>query len=74
MYLLDSPRMFPEELHGKINEKIKRSADFCADQIDVITNFAVITNVVIRRAHCTTILVLLGCFTCYLLLCLLVIQ
>ena len=29
------------------------SADFCADQIDVITNFAVITNVVIKRAHCT---------------------
>ena len=26
-----------------------RSADFCADRIDVITNFAVITNVVIKR-------------------------
>ena len=27
----------------------KRSADFCADQIDVITNFAAITNVVVKR-------------------------
>ena len=33
--------------------KNARSADFCADQIDVITNFAVITNVVIKRVHCT---------------------
>ena len=32
-----------------------RSADFCADRIDVITNFAVITNVVKKRAHCTKI-------------------
>ena len=31
--------------------KYARSADFCADRIDVITNFAVITNVVIRRLH-----------------------
>ena len=31
-----------------------RSADFCADQIDVITNFAVITNVIIKRVHCNT--------------------
>ena len=30
-----------------------RSADFCADRIDVITNFAVITNAVIKRVHCT---------------------
>ena len=28
------------------------SANFCADQVDVITNFVVITNVVIKRAHC----------------------
>ena len=27
----------------------KRSADCCVDRIDVITNFAVITNVVIKR-------------------------
>ena len=33
-------------------KKNARSADFCADQIDVITNFAVITNVVIKRVHC----------------------
>ena len=26
---------------------------FCADQIDITTNFAVITNVVIKRVHCT---------------------
>ena len=32
--------------------KKQRSADFCADQIDVIANFAVITNVVIKRVHC----------------------
>ena len=32
--------------------KNTRAADFCADQIDVITNFAVKTNVVIKRAHC----------------------
>ena len=34
--------------------KNTRSADFCADRIDVITNFAVITNVVIKRVHCIT--------------------
>ena len=32
--------------------KKRRSADFCADQIDAITNFAVITNVFIKRVHC----------------------
>ena len=32
--------------------KKRRSADFCADQIDVITDFAVITNVVIKRVNC----------------------
>ena len=29
--------------------KYTRSADICADQIKVIRNFAVITNVVIKR-------------------------
>ena len=33
--------------------KYTRSADFGADQIDVITNFIVITNVVIKRVHIT---------------------
>ena len=33
--------------------KNTRSADFCAAKVDVITNFAVITNVVIMRVHCT---------------------
>ena len=32
--------------------KKRRSAHFFADQIDVITNFAVKTNVVIKRVHC----------------------
>ena len=36
-------------------KKNTRSADFCADQIDIITNFAVITNVVIKRVHCMNI-------------------
>ena len=36
-------------------KKNTRSADFCADRIDVITNFAVITNVVIKRVHCKSI-------------------
>ena len=29
-----------------------QSTDLCADRIDVITNFAVIMNVVIKRVHC----------------------
>ena len=37
-----------------ISIKSTRSADFCAEQIDVITNFAVITNVVINSVHCST--------------------
>ena len=36
----------------KKKKKKKRSADFCADRIDDITNFAVMTNVVIKRVHC----------------------
>ena len=43
---------FPEEEHGNINKNNTRSIAFCADQIGVITNFAVITNVVIKRVHC----------------------
>ena len=50
MYLLKSPRR--KKLHETANEKNTRSANFCADQIDVITKFAVITNVVIKRVHC----------------------
>ena len=38
-----------------ISIKNTRSADFCADQIHVITNFAVITNAVIKRVHSNTI-------------------
>ena len=33
--------------------KNTRSADFCADRIDVIMNLAVIANVVIKRVHCS---------------------
>ena len=32
--------------------KNTQTPDFCADQIDVTTNFAIITNVVIKRVHC----------------------
>ena len=32
--------------------KNTRSADVCANRIDVITNFAVIKNAVINRVHC----------------------
>ena len=34
-----------------ISMKKYTTADFCADQIDVIANFAVITNVVIKMVH-----------------------
>ena len=32
--------------------KNTRSADFCSDWIDVIKNFAILTNAVIKRVHC----------------------
>ena len=35
-------------------KKNTRSAHFRADQIDVLTNFAVITNAVIKRVHCNS--------------------
>ena len=35
-----------------LSMKNTRSADFCADRIDVITNLAVITNAVMKRVHC----------------------
>ena len=35
--------------------KKTRSADFCADRIDVITSLAVITNAIIKRVHCSWI-------------------
>ena len=59
MYLLESPRrgdsnkyptrMFSERITWDCQCK---NADFCADWIDVITNFAVITKAVIKRVHC----------------------
>ena len=36
-----------------LSMKNTRSADFCEGQINVITNNAVITNVVKKRVHCT---------------------
>ena len=70
MYLLDPPqrgdskkcprRMFSQRITRDCQQKYTRSADFCADRIDVITNvvvitnFAVITIVVIKRVHCTS--------------------
>ena len=61
MYLLESPRrgdsnkytkrIFSGRIKWEINEKNTRSADFCADQIDVITMFAGVPNVVIVRVH-----------------------
>ena len=35
-----------------ISMKNTRSADFCADQINVIKNIVVITNVILKRVHC----------------------
>ena len=35
-------------------KKKTQSAAFCADQIDVITNFAAIKNVVLKRVHYNT--------------------
>ena len=61
--MLESPRRgdsentqnvcFPEEKNGNINKNNTRSIAFCEDQINIMTNFAVITNVVIKRVHCT---------------------
>ena len=66
MYLLESPRrgdsnkktkrIFSGRIKWETNENKPRSADFCADRIEVITKFAVVTNVVIKRVHCKRIL------------------
>ena len=45
-------RMFSWRITWEYQWKNTRSADFFADQIDVITDFAVITNVVIKGVHC----------------------
>ena len=44
--------MFSLKNNVGLSMKNTRSTDFFADLIDVITNFAVITNVVIKRVHC----------------------
>ena len=61
VYLLASPwrgdsnkypkRMFSQRITWDCQWKNTRSADFCADRIDLITSFAVITNAVIKRVH-----------------------
>ena len=63
MYLLESPqrgdsnkyprRIFSKGITRDCQRKYTRSADFCAARIDVITNYAVITNVVIKRVQCS---------------------
>ena len=44
VYLLESPRPGDSEENMGISMKNTRSADCCADQIDVIKNLAVITK------------------------------
>ena len=41
----------PEEENGNINEKMLDPLIFVQKKIDVITNFAVIRNVVIKSVH-----------------------
>ena len=58
MHLLESPRQgdsnkYTKRMYMGISMKKTRSADFCADQIDIRMTFAVITNVVIMRVHFT---------------------
>ena len=65
MYLLESPRrgdsnkyterMFFLKHNMGISMKKYTIRYFCADQFDVITNFALITNVIAERVHCTCI-------------------
>ena len=62
MYLLELPRRgnsnkYPKRMislkkYGTVSEKNTQSAHFCADRIDVISSFAVITNAVVKRVHC----------------------
>ena len=37
---------------GNVNEKIHDPLIFCADQTDIILNFVVITNGVVKKAKC----------------------
>ena len=63
LYLLESPRqgdsykyqqsMFSLRITWDCHWKNIQSANFCTSRIDVITNFAVITNAVIKSDHCT---------------------
>ena len=42
--------------------KNTQSTDICADQIDIIPNFAVTTNIVIKRVHCIVDIVVMSVF------------
>ena len=61
MYLLESPHRGDSKKYTKrvflqnSNEKLHDPLIFLADQIDAIKNFAVITNVVTKRVHCSFI-------------------
>ena len=44
--------VFPKELQRTVNEKIHNPLISAQTKIDFITNFAVITNVIIKRVHC----------------------
>ena len=49
--------MFSQRITWDCQWKDTQSADFCAGRVGVITNFAVITNAVIKRVHCTCIVI-----------------
>ena len=42
----------PKAYCGTVMEKIPDPLIFCADQTELITNFAVITSAGIKRVHC----------------------
>ena len=58
MYFLELPRQGDSKNYTKTFVSLKNKMGismkkYSIDKIDVITNFAVITNVVIKRVHCT---------------------
>ena len=57
-------RMFSSRISWEYQCKNTRSADFCADQIDVVMNFAVMTNVVIKMVHYISRIIMMITNTC----------
>ena len=47
----------------ELSIKTTRAADFCGDQIDVITHFADITNAVIKKVYSTLQWFTIGLFS-----------